>query len=201
MTYPQLPAGTNRSTGSLCWGRASPGKALCLSSSCMSSTWPASPPAAARTTSQTSEVLPWTSLDRPPAQGTSSLPQQWDPNTLNIEGYCKLTVIGDHLCINQYINNRTNLKGDTLADEPTLTYSLRGLSHFKVRELRGYHHIQYFDAIQLQPCGSSYSNLALYKAGDVFTGVKNRQRPHDVLLQPIPVLDNLFFGDTWPNIK
>lgn len=43
---------------------------------------------------------------------------------------------------------------------------------------------------------SSYSNLALYKAGDVVTGVENRERPHDVLLQPIPVLNNLLFGDS-----
>lgn len=48
---------------------------------------------------------------------------------------------------------------------------------------------------------SSYSNLALYEAGDVFTGVENRKRPHDVLLQPIPVLNDFLFGDTLYNIK
>lgn len=42
----------------------------------------------------------------------------------------------------------------------------------------------------------SYSDFALYKAGDVFAGVKNRECPHDVLLQPVPVLNNLLFGDT-----
>lgn len=42
----------------------------------------------------------------------------------------------------------------------------------------------------------SYSNLALYKAGDVIAGVKNRECPHDVLLQPVPVLNNLLLGDT-----
>lgn len=47
----------------------------------------------------------------------------------------------------------------------------------------------------------SYSNLALYKTGDVFAGVKNRERPHDVLLQPVPVLNDLLFGDTWTNIR
>lgn len=144
MAYPQLPAGTNRSTGSLCWGRASPGMALCLSSSCMSNTWPAFPPVAARTTSQTSEALLGTSRDLPPAPGMTSLPQRLDPNTLNME----LTVRG-------WCFTRIN-----------------------------------------RPLSYTYSNLALYKAGDVFTGVKNRERPHDVLLQPIPVLTNLLFGDT-----
>lgn len=47
---------------------------------------------------------------------------------------------------------------------------------------------------------TSYSNLALYKTGDIFTGIKNRERPHDVLLQPIPVLNNLLLGDTWSNM-
>lgn len=47
----------------------------------------------------------------------------------------------------------------------------------------------------------SYPNLALYKAGDVFTGVKNRESPHDVLLQPVPVLHNFFLCDTWANIN
>lgn len=42
----------------------------------------------------------------------------------------------------------------------------------------------------------SYSNLALHKTGDVLTGVKNRECPHDVLLQPIPVRKNLILGDT-----
>lgn len=42
----------------------------------------------------------------------------------------------------------------------------------------------------------SYPNFALYKAGDVFAGVENRQCPHNVLLQPVPVLNNLVFGDT-----
>lgn len=43
---------------------------------------------------------------------------------------------------------------------------------------------------------TSYSDLALYKAGDVFAGVKYGQNPHDVLLQPVPVLNNLLLGDT-----
>ncbi len=90
MTYPQLPAGMSRSTRSSCWGRASPGRVLCLSSSCRSSTWPAFPPVAAQTTSRTSEVLLGTSRDLPPAPGTSFLPQRWDPNTWNIKGYCRL---------------------------------------------------------------------------------------------------------------
>lgn len=47
----------------------------------------------------------------------------------------------------------------------------------------------------------SYPNLALHKAGDVLTGVKNRESPHDVLLQPVPVLHNFFLCDTWANIN
>lgn len=47
----------------------------------------------------------------------------------------------------------------------------------------------------------SYSNLSLHKAGDIFTGVKNGESPHDVLLQPVPVLHNLFLSDTWANIN
>lgn len=48
---------------------------------------------------------------------------------------------------------------------------------------------------------NSYSNFALYKAGDVVAAVKHRERPHDVLLQPIPVLNYLLLRDTWPNIS
>lgn len=42
----------------------------------------------------------------------------------------------------------------------------------------------------------SYSNFALNKAGDVLAGIKNSQGPHDVLLQPVPVLDDFLLGDT-----
>lgn len=55
--------------------------------------------------------------------------------------------------------------------------------------------------LQLWLSFCSYPNLALNKAGDVFTGVKNRECPHDVLLQPVPVLHNLFLCDTWANIN
>lgn len=79
MTHPLLPADRNRSTRSLCWGRATLGRALCLSSSCMSSTWQAFPLAGAQTTSQTSTGLLWTFQDHPPTPERFSLLQQWDP--------------------------------------------------------------------------------------------------------------------------
>lgn len=41
----------------------------------------------------------------------------------------------------------------------------------------------------------SYSDLALHKAGDVLAGVENRKGLHDILLQPIPVLEYLVLCD------
>ena len=40
----------------------------------------------------------------------------------------------------------------------------------------------------------TYSDLSLDEAGDVIAGVKHGQCPHDVLLQPIPVLHDLLLG-------
>ena len=42
----------------------------------------------------------------------------------------------------------------------------------------------------------SYPDLSLDEAGDVIAGVEHGQGPHDVLLQPIPVLHNLLLGAT-----
>lgn len=74
--HPQIPAGTSRSIKSLCWGRASPGTVLCLSSSCMNNMWPAFPLTAAQTTSQTSGVLLGTFQDHPLRSGMFFLPLQ-----------------------------------------------------------------------------------------------------------------------------
>lgn len=68
-------------------------------------------------------------------------------------------------------------------------------------------YISHFDCsvmssgLQLWLWFCSYSNLALHKAGDVFTGVENGESPHDVLLQPVPVLYNFFLRDTWGNVN
>lgn len=77
--HPQIPAGRSRSIRSSCWGKASPGTVLSLSSSCMSNMWPAFPPVAAQTTSQTSAVLLGTFQDHPLRSGMFFLPLQLDP--------------------------------------------------------------------------------------------------------------------------
>lgn len=74
------PAGRSRSTGGWCWGTAIPAAALCPSSSCKSSSWPASPPPACRTASGTWRWPPWTCrCRRPPWHRGSCCTLLWSP--------------------------------------------------------------------------------------------------------------------------
>ena len=75
------PAGRSRSRGSWCWGRASPGRAPGLSSSCRRSRWPVSLCRAGRTRTQTGAAPRGTSLVRPPAPDSPSPPRQSDPTS------------------------------------------------------------------------------------------------------------------------